>query len=110
MDLQNLDITLRNARLVNPFLAAWLVEAAKNPDGVKMKVVANERDCRMIELQNKDGIATGGIIFHVPLATIHLLAAVDPENEPFTKRRGREEMEGGARRRLGPRTPSVEGS
>lgn len=34
------------------------------------------------------------MIFHVPLATIHFLAAIDPNNEPFTKRRAREEMDG----------------
>jgi hypothetical protein len=93
VDIEHLDITLRNARLINPFLGAWLLEATKNPNGVKMQIVANERDCQLIELQDSDGIASGGMIFHVPRATIHCLAAIDPKNEPFTKRRGREEME-----------------
>jgi hypothetical protein len=35
VDIQDLDITLRNARLINPWLASWLIEAANNPEAVK---------------------------------------------------------------------------
>jgi hypothetical protein len=94
MNLEHLDITLKNGRLINDYLAGWLMEAANNPDGVKLEVVTKQKDYQIIELQDKEGIAVGGIIFHSAEGTVHVIAAIDPKREPLTKRRSLEEMVG----------------
>ena len=89
---RELDVTLCSADVVNPWLAGCLLAAAEAPNSVKAVVVSFERHDTAVELQDSTGIASGCILFFSAHGAIHVLGAVDPHNEPFTKRRSLEEL------------------
>jgi hypothetical protein len=89
---QDLDVTLRSGELVNRWLAGWLLAAAETPNKVRAVVIAARSDGTAVELQDDEGIATGGILYVTARGAVHVLGAIDPQNEPFTKRRSPKEL------------------
>jgi len=93
MKHKNLDATLKSAHILGFSLGRWLITASESPDKVRVQTVEDQEYCRIIELQNKEGIAVGGIAFANSKGVIHIDAAIDSQNEPYTKKRTVEEME-----------------
>lgn len=87
-----LDVTLAAAKFVPPSLAMWLLEAAEHPEDTKAVIVDKQDGQFVIELQDRQGVATYGVLLLSWPASIHVDGAADPDNEPFTKRRSLAKM------------------
>lgn len=63
MTHDRLDATLQTGDYVPMFLAAWLLEVARNPAAVRARIVDSEPG-HLIELQNATtGVASGGLVY-----------------------------------------------
>jgi len=87
-----LDVTLQSPTLINDWLAGWLITASKDRNQVRLQVTEHLDDYMIIELQDTEGIATGGIVCVSGRGAIHVLPAINPQDKPHTKRRTIEEM------------------
>ena len=92
MTRNRLDATLQSPTLINDWFVDWLITASEDRSQVRLQVTEHRDDGMIIELQDAKGIAMGGIVFVSGRGAIHVLAAIDPQNEPYTKRRTVEEM------------------
>lgn len=92
MSRRDLDVTLKNGRVVKQSLAYWLVQAADNPDNLRVNIVEQRENTYLLKLQDEKGRATGGILLADPEGSVHVSAAIDPQNKPMTKHRSFGEM------------------
>ena len=92
MEYEKLDATLKGGRIISDWLAGWLIEAAETPENATAVVTEGSSDGRVIELRDSRGVAVGGIVFVNARGAVHVLAALDPKNEPLTKKRSWQEM------------------
>jgi hypothetical protein len=94
MNYEELDVTLKNGQIINDWLASWIAAVSENPKIYRAVITESTAEGKIIELQDDQGIASGGIVFMSSRGTVHVLGAVDPKNEPFTKKRSIKEMIG----------------
>lgn len=89
---QNLDVSLRNGLLVNEWLSGWVAMATEKPDEVKLVCTARDENIMIIEFQDKNGMACGGILYLEPRGSVYVLGTLKEGSENETKSRSLEEM------------------
>ncbi len=70
-----------SGQFLNLWLARWLVSAAENPNSAKATIVERGNGGLVIELQDQDGLASGGVVLTNTIGHIHVLPRIDPSDD-----------------------------